>query len=100
MTRRSMAEGRVALHFGRQKINLHPQPSPIDPKAAVPSPGTEDLCFLTNTPIADVVANLRSLGIAFEVGPCPARGALAGMTSICFRDPDENLIEVSNYQPD
>jgi len=100
MTRRSMAEGRVALHFGRQKINLHPHPSPIDPKAAAPAPGAADLCFIAATPIDDVVAHLEHQGVAIELGPVRREGALGPMTSVYFRDLDGNLIEVSNYQPD
>lgn len=98
MTRRGMAEGRVALHFGRQKINLHPHPSPIEPKAAAPAPGSADLCFVTATLTDDVVAHLERQGIAVELGPVGREGALGPMTSVYFRDPDGNLIELAHYE--
>jgi catechol 2,3-dioxygenase-like lactoylglutathione lyase family enzyme len=97
MTRDTFGEGRTALHFGRQKINLHPHPSPIDTKAAVPTPGSADLCFIAETPVEDVMAHLQVCGVAVEAGPVPRTGAQGPMTSVYFRDPDGNLIEVSNY---
>jgi len=98
MTRRSFGPGRVALHYGGQKINLHPHPSPIDPKASVPSPGSADLCFVAATPIAEVAAHLEACNVSVEEGPRDTVGALGPMTSVYFRDPDSNLIEVSNYK--
>lgn len=98
MTRGSFGEGRVALHFGRHKINLHPYPSPIDLKAAVPVPGSADLCFVTETPVDEVVAHLEARGVHIVRGPGPQSGAEGAMTSVYFRDPDDNLIEVSNYE--
>jgi catechol 2,3-dioxygenase-like lactoylglutathione lyase family enzyme len=98
MSRQSFAKGRVALHFGDQKINLHPYPSPIDPKAAVPEPGSVDLCFITEAPIDEVVDHLRAQGIEIDVGPRTTAGALGPMTSVYVRDPDGNLIEIANYQ--
>jgi catechol 2,3-dioxygenase-like lactoylglutathione lyase family enzyme len=98
MSRQSFAKGRVALHFGDQKINLHPYPSPIDPKAAVPEPGSADLCFITEAPIDEVVDHLRAQGIEIDVGPRTTAGALGPMTSVYVRDPDGNLIEIANYQ--
>ena len=98
MRRQSFGEGRVALHFGRQKINLHPHPSPIDPKAATPTPGSADLCFIAETPIAEVIARLEACGVTIESGPAARTGAQGPMTSVYFRDPDGNLIEVSNYR--
>lgn len=97
MRREDFGEGRVALHFGNQKINLHPNPSPIDIKAAVSTPGSADLCFITETPIEIVKAELQDLAIPIEAGPVARVGALGPMTSVYFRDPDGNLIEVSNY---
>ena len=97
MTREIFAQDRVALKFGRQKINLHPYPSSIEPKAHLSAPGSADLCFVSATPIADVVAHLRAHGIEIEVGPKETAGALGPMRSVYFRDPDRNLIEVSNY---
>ena len=97
MTRQEFGPGRVALHYGGQKINLHPHPSPIEPKAAVPRPGSADLCFVAATPIAAVAAHLEACNVPVEVGPRQTVGAQGVMTSVYFRDPDGNLIEVSNY---
>ncbi len=97
MRREDFGGERVALHFGRQKINLHPHPSPIDPKAAAPTPGSADLCFIAETPIEEVIAHLTSCNIEIEMGPVERTGAQGPLTSVYFRDPDGNLIEVSNY---
>jgi len=91
------AGGRVALSFGRQKINLHPAKRPYDPRAKVALPGTGDLCLITNTPVAEVVAHLKAEGVPILQGPVPKTGATGPITSVYFRDPDDNLIEVSNY---
>src|SRR5262249_48067828 len=89
--------GRRALAFGRQKLNLHPASSPHPPHAARPPPGSAALCFIPATPIADVVAELRATGVAIEEGPVARTGALGPITSVYFRDPDANLVEVSTY---
>ena len=89
--------GRMALHFGRQKINLHRAGHEFEPKAANPGPGTADLCFITEQPIEDVIATLEQEGVAIELGPVAKEGALGAMTSVYFRDPDDNLIEVARY---
>ena len=88
---------RMALHFGRQKINLHRAGAEFDPKAANPSPGSADLCFIASVPLDTVIAQLRAAGVAIEEGPVERTGALGGMRSVYFRDPDRNLIEVSVY---
>jgi catechol 2,3-dioxygenase-like lactoylglutathione lyase family enzyme len=93
----TFGEGRKALEFGRQKINLHQAGREFEPKALKPVPGSLDLCFITETPLADVAAHLKANGVAIAQGPVPKTGALGPMTSIYFRDPDGNLIEVSNY---
>jgi catechol 2,3-dioxygenase-like lactoylglutathione lyase family enzyme len=97
MHRVVFAGGRVALHFGRSKINLHAAAAPYEPHAAQPVPGSADLCFIVTTPIPEVLAHLAHCGVDVESGPVPKTGALGPMTSVYFRDPDGNLIEVSNY---
>ncbi len=89
--------GRVALAFGRQKINLHPAGREYKPKARRALPGSGDFCLIATTPLSDVVAHLMSCGVAIESGPVPKIGALGPMQSVYFRDPDGNLVEVSNY---
>ena len=95
MRRETFGAGRVALHFGRQKINLHPAGREFEPKAASPTPGSADLCFLTETPIAEVMAHLEACGVAIEEGPVARTGAEGPITSVYLRDPDGNLIEVA-----
>lgn len=89
---------RQALLFGRQKINLHDAASPYSPHAAVAKPGTADLCFLSPTPIAEWQEHLAVLGIALEQGPVAKTGATGRLCSIYIRDPDGNLLEISNLQ--
>jgi catechol 2,3-dioxygenase-like lactoylglutathione lyase family enzyme len=93
----TFAGGRRGLSFGRQKINLHQSGREYEPKALKPTPGSMDLCFTTETPLADVVARLESHGVVVADGPVEKTGALGPMMSVYFRDPDGNLIEVSNY---
>jgi catechol 2,3-dioxygenase-like lactoylglutathione lyase family enzyme len=93
----TFAGGRRGLAFGRQKINLHQAGREFEPKALKPTPGSMDLCFITETPLEDVMAHLKSQGVAIAEGPVPKTGALGPMASVYFRDPDGNLIEVSNY---
>jgi catechol 2,3-dioxygenase-like lactoylglutathione lyase family enzyme len=89
--------GRHALRFGQQKINLHQAGREFEPKARTPTPGSADLCLITGTPIADVVDHLAGCGVPVEEGPVPRTGAMGPIDSVYFRDPDGNLIEVSNY---
>jgi len=93
----AFGNGRRALAFGQQKINLHPIPNDVALKAAHPTPGSADLCFITEVPIDRALAHVRSCGIEILDGPSTRAGALGPISSIYFRDPDANLIEVSNY---
>jgi catechol 2,3-dioxygenase-like lactoylglutathione lyase family enzyme len=94
----TFAGGRRALAFGRQKINLHQAGREFEPKALKPAPGTVDLCFISTTPLAEVVEHVRSCGIAIVEGPVAKTGAMGPMQSIYVRDPDGNLVEISNYE--
>lgn len=87
---------RHALRFGAQKINLHVAGAEFEPKAARPCPGAADLCFLSETPLAEWQAHLSRLEIAVEEGPVPRTGATGPLVSLYLRDPDGNLIEISN----
>lgn len=91
------AQGRTALSFGSQKINLHVAGKEFEPKARTPVPGSADVCFITATPIAEVQAHLALHGVAVEEGPVPRTGAVGPITSVYIRDPDGNLVEISNY---
>jgi len=90
--------GRKALAFGSQKINLHEAGKEFEPKAYRPTPGSADLCFITTTLVNEVIRTLESRGIRILEGPVKRTGALGQIISVYFRDPDLNLIEVSNYQ--
>lgn len=94
----TFAGGRRGLAFGRQKINLHQAGREFEPKALKPAPGAIDLCFISPTPLAEVVEHIRSCGVAVVEGPVPRTGALGPMQSVYIRDPDGNLIEISNYE--
>jgi catechol 2,3-dioxygenase-like lactoylglutathione lyase family enzyme len=92
--------GRKALRFGKQKINLHPAGREFEPKADCPTPGSADLCFITELPLEQVVAHLVSCGVRVIEGPVARTGALGPLRSLYFRDPDGNLIEVANAMPE
>jgi catechol 2,3-dioxygenase-like lactoylglutathione lyase family enzyme len=98
----SYGAGRKALRFGSQKINLHPYPlrSDIALVAAHPTPGSGDLCFLSSTPVAEWMAHLERAGVPIEAAPSQRVGATGTLLSIYIRDPDRNLIEISNLLPD
>ncbi len=88
---------RKALRFGAQKINLHQAGREFEPKAAHPTPGSADLCLITKAPLEQVISHLETKGFAIELGPVERTGAVSEIRSIYLRDPDSNLIEISNY---
>lgn len=90
-------QNRKALIFGAQKINLHQQEMEFEPKASRPTPGSADLCFITSTPINDFVSEILQAGIPIVEGPVERTGATGEIMSIYIRDPDGNLIEISQY---
>ncbi len=87
---------RWALKFGTQKINLHQAGAEFEPKASHPQPGSADLCFLSDTPLAAWTQHLNVRSIAIEEGPVTRSGASGPINSIYIRDPDNNLIEIAN----
>ncbi|OCH03386.1 VOC family protein [Aliivibrio fischeri] len=93
----TFGEGRVALTFGEQKINLHQLGNEFEPKAAQVKNGSADLCFITHTPINEVQSHIESQGVAIIDGPIQRTGAMGKIISVYLRDPDGNLIELSNY---
>uniref|UniRef100_A0A8C8RI45 Glyoxalase domain-containing protein 5 n=1 Tax=Pelusios castaneus TaxID=367368 RepID=A0A8C8RI45_9SAUR len=91
---------RKALRFGKQKFNLHEAGMEFEPKAHRPVPGSIDVCLITETPLDQLVGHLKACGVTIEEGPVARTGATGPITSVYFRDPDKNLIEVSNYSAD
>lgn len=95
----TFAEGRLALKFGTQKINLHLHGHEFEPRAAHPLPGSADLCFLTETELSEAMQQVRDRGVEILQGPVARTGANGPILSFYFRDPDGNLIEVANPAP-
>ena len=91
-------EGRVALKFGNQKINLHEYGNEFEPKAKQPTPGSGDLCFLTDIKLEEAIEHVTSKGVDIIEGPVARTGATGSIISFYFRDPDQNLIEIANIQ--
>lgn len=88
--------GRTALHFGQQKFNLHEVGHEFDPRAAQPTPGSADVCLITEVPLEQVREHLGACGVAIVEGPVRKAGAGRALMSLYVRDPDGNLIEISN----
>jgi catechol 2,3-dioxygenase-like lactoylglutathione lyase family enzyme len=93
----TFGEGRKALAFGSQKINLQQLGRESTLIADKPTPGSADICFVTSVPVSEVIAHLNSCGVRVVGGPVERNGARGMMMSVYFRDPDLNLVEVSNY---
>ncbi len=96
----TFGEGRRALAFGAQKINLHEVGREYEPKAAVPTPGSADLCFLTAAAPAAVLAHLHACGVQVVDGPVSRTGARGSIVSVYCRDPDGNLLELGSHGSD
>lgn len=88
--------GRTALRFGAQKINLHAKGHEFEPKAAAPTPGSADLCLIACASVGDIATRLRTLGVAIVEGSAERAGAAGPLRSIYIRDPDGDLIEISD----
>ena len=96
MEKRIFGDNRVALHFGDQKINLHPAGWDYEPKARISIAGSADLCFIVSERVESLQAKLVHLGVEIIEGPVVRTGATGRLRSIYIRDPDGNLIELSN----
>jgi catechol 2,3-dioxygenase-like lactoylglutathione lyase family enzyme len=95
MSLERFGDGRIALHFGSQKINLHLAGKEFEPKALRPTPGSADLCFVTDRPLDEMIDRLAAIGHAVIEGPVERTGATGRLISIYARDPDGNLIEIA-----
>ena len=95
MTLETFGAGRAAFKFGEQKINLHEFGKEFLPKAALPTPGSLDLCFIASTRLEQVIAQLQQCHVVIEEGPVNRTGANWPIRSVYVRDPDGNLIEIS-----
>lgn len=98
-TLQQFGAGRIAFQFGSQKINLHEKGREFEPKAALPTPGALDLCFIADRPLDEVIAHLADLNVPIIEGPVERTGAVSRLRSIYLRDPDQNLIEISERLP-
>lgn len=94
----TFGNGRKALSYGMQKINLHQSGNEFEPKADKPTPGSADLCFITSVPLPEAMAHLASMAVSIIEGPVQRTGARGPIMSIYIRDPDMNLVEISSYE--
>jgi len=94
---RTPTEKRLALKFGQQKINVHEWGKEFEPRAHVAAPGTLDLCFIASIPLDQVIVKLKRNQVAILEGPVAKTGAKGPMQSVYVRDPDLNLVEISEY---
>jgi len=99
MSLESFGAGRKAFRFGNQKINLHVKGHEFEPKAQLPTPGSLDLCFIASVPLGEVIARLARQGVPILEGPVMRTGATSRIRSVYVRDPDLNLIEISELSP-
>ena len=99
MALETFGAGRKAFRFGNQKINLHVRGREFEPKAHVPTPGSLDLCFIASVPLEDVIARLHEKQVPIVEGPVMRTGATSRIRSVYVRDPDLNLIEISELAP-
>lgn len=95
MTLETFRGDRIAFRFGEQKINLHVKGKEFEPKAHLPVPGALDLCFMAAVPLTEVIAHLETKGWPIVEGPVERTGATRPIRSVYVRDPDLNLIEIS-----
>jgi catechol 2,3-dioxygenase-like lactoylglutathione lyase family enzyme len=95
MTLERYGEDRIALRFGDHKFNVHPPGFEASIKAHTPTPGSLDLCFLADRPLDDIIAHLRQHNVPIEEGPVVRTGARFAIRSVYIRDPDLNLVEIS-----
>jgi len=91
----TFGEGRIALRFGDQKINLHEAGREFEPKATHPTPGGLDLCVIASVPLDEVIRRLAAEAVPIELGPVPKTGATGPIRSVYVRDPDGNLVEIA-----
>ena len=91
----AFGEGRTALRFGNQKINVHDWGREFEPRAHVAAPGTLDLCFIASVPLDEVMRRLAAAGVKIVEGPVMKTGATGPIRSVYVRDPDLNLVEIS-----